>query len=138
MNSKTVPASGRNTICIDFDGTIIPFVSDLYADVAPIRGAISVLRGLKERGYQIVIFTSRMSETWWRYEAQGAWRDFGNIQHKYVYDILTKHEIPFDRITSEKVPAILYLDDRAVPFRNSWDMASDMMEDALDDEALLL
>lgn len=125
MNSLTVPYTGRNTVCIDFDGVIIPFMSDLYAEVAPIYGAIPVIRQLHDLGYEIVIMTSRMSTRWHVDAAGDDWIEFAQRQYEYVAGILTKHGIPYDVITAEKVPAIFYLDDRAIHFTGDWSVALD-------------
>jgi len=133
MNGLTVPPSGKRTICIDFDGVIIPFVSDLYADVKPLFGAATAIRSFAERGFRIVILTSRMSHEWWMAENSNVANavSFGIAQRNYVEGILRKNDIPYDLVTSEKVPALLYLDDRAIYFNGDWGVATDAVEDAV-------
>lgn len=102
------PPIANKVVCIDFDGTIVPW-GPLMAPKEPFPGVAQAIRELKARGYRIVIFTSRLSETWIGDENQ----DLGD-QLAYVADILTDHRIPFDDITADKVPAEAYFDDKAI------------------------
>ena len=60
-----------------------------------------------------IIFTSRLSPTWHRAEG---WKtsEAAKQQREYITAFLEEHDIPFDDITAEKRPAILYLDDKAM------------------------
>jgi len=96
------------TICVDFDGVIHKFSKGwndgtIYDE--PIEGAISSMAKLQRKGFQVVIFTARRE-----YLEIGLW--------------LKKHDtgkvLNFDKliITSTKVPAVAYIDDRAIRFVN--------------------
>lgn len=100
----------KNVVCVDFDGTLYPF-SDLYSRARPNPGAVEAVKRMKEAGFRIVIFTSRLSPTWCFSEHESL-----TGQYNYVQDILLRDGIPFDDITSEKVPAVAYIDDRAVRY----------------------
>ncbi len=102
------------TLAVDFDGTIAHYKG--YAGrgvfLDPIPGAARALRSLKARGWSIVVFTCRTEEDELR-----------------AY--LDTHGIPYDAINvgldpsmecSGKVYADIYLDDRAVTFRD-WESA---------------
>jgi hypothetical protein len=65
---------------------------------------------LKERGYEIVIFSARTGKS------KPDWKE----QERMVREWLIKYDIPFDMITSEKLPAEFYIDDRAVRFEGNW------------------
>lgn len=109
------PTVAAATVCVDFDGTIIPWGS-LDGSPAPFAGARDALLRLKAAGYRIVILTSRASTSWWDAEALARGVDpvaFGSEQLRYVIDLLERHGIPFDEVTAEKVPALAYFDDRA-------------------------
>lgn len=93
---------------VDFDGTIVPW-GPLMADKAPFDGVAEALQQLKDEGYRIGIFTSRMSGTWCTKA-----RTTMVIQRMYVAEILNRYDIPFDFITGEKMPAVAYFDDMAV------------------------
>ena len=108
------PPIANKVVCIDFDGTIVPW-GPLMAPKDPFPGVANAIRELKKAGYRIVIFTSRLSETWIDDEDQ----DLGD-QLAYVAGILTDHLIPFDDITADKVPAEAYFDDRAIRVDESW------------------
>jgi hypothetical protein len=113
------PPVARKVVCIDFDATIFPW-GELNSEEPPLQDAIETIRAFKDAGYRIVIFTSRMSPTWWR--AEGWANDF-MTHHKWwssVAERLIQYDIPFDSITSEKVPAEYYIDDKAIRFENNW------------------
>lgn len=105
---------------IDFDGTIVPW-GPLMGDKDPEPGAVEALRAIKAAGYHIVIFTSRLSKRWARsVVGDEPWRVtvFLNEQEEYVRSTLTRHDIPFDEITAEKVPAEFYIDDKAFRYES--------------------
>jgi hypothetical protein len=116
------PPAARGVLALDFDGTLFPFKSDtghMNGPKSPYPGAVSFAQTAKELGFTIVIFTSRLSPTWW--EAEG-W-DFDKAREKqyaYVAGLLNKFKIPYDLITSEKIPATWYVDDRALSFEGDW------------------
>lgn len=113
------PPVAHNTICVDFDQTLYPY-GDLFGDHPPLPGAVEAMRAFKAAGLRIIIFTSRLSPAWWRSEGWDeytAWKD----QVVYISSILARDEIPFDGLTGEKIPAIAYIDDKAVEFKNNWE-----------------
>lgn len=103
----------KNVVCIDFDGTLYPF-APLFSRARPNPGAVAAMKALKAAGFKIIIFTSRMSPTWTFSEHESL-----TGQYNYIQDILLRDGIPFDEITSEKVPAVAYVDDRAVIYHGS-------------------
>jgi hypothetical protein len=110
MTSGYAP-SAHKVVCVDFDSTIYPW-APIMAKPDPLPGAVEAVRRLKEAGYRIVIFTSRLSPTWLNEEGytSGGQRD-------HIRRLLERDGIPFDAITAEKLPAQWYIDDRAVRFR---------------------
>lgn len=68
----------------------------------PINGAVDALKELKAKGYIIVIHTVR------------------GDRPKHVEDWLRFYGIPFDLVTNIKVPALVYIDDRALRFNGNW------------------
>lgn len=98
----------HRVVAVDFDATLYPW-RPIYEQPDPLPGAVSAMKRLKAAGYRIVIFTSRLSPTWLatrKYDA-GEQRDL-------IEGMLKRDGIPFDEITSEKIPAVWYLDDRAI------------------------
>lgn len=115
------PPVARGVICIDFDATLFPWGKTLLSDDDPFPGAVEALHAFRDAGLTIVILTSRMSKSWWEHEGFSIAERIDQL--RYVEDRLAKHNIPYDRITSEKVPAIAYIDDKAIEFRpneNNW------------------
>ena len=101
---------------IDLDGTIHKY-SDGYKDGEiyddAFDGAKEVIDWLKRNGYEIVIFTTRASKE----NADELGSDH-NEQIKKVTDWLNKHGINFDKITSDKLAADFYIDDKAIHIDN--------------------
>ena len=91
-------------IAIDFDGVIHSYKSGWQgASVAndpPVDGMAEAIAELR-REYQVVVVSSRCLHE-------------GGTQA--IKDYLEKHNIAVDGITGEKIPALAYIDDRAIPF----------------------
>ena len=112
--SADIPPVAHNTVCVDFDGTIFQW-GDIYAKTPPFNGCVEVVRELRKQGWTIVIFTSRLSPTWW--ESEGwTFDEAMETQVKFIRSRLDEFGIPYDYITAEKVPAEYYIDDKAIGF----------------------
>lgn len=103
-------------ICVDFDGVIHSYTSSWKGAAVipdpPVDGAIDFIRHLQLMGYEVVIHTTRASD---ENEADGAllairrWlRDNGLVDHLSI------------AITDRKMPAEVYIDDRALRFEGTW------------------
>lgn len=124
--ANNVPPVGQKVICVDFDGTLFQW-GDLYEKLPPFNGAVDAVRAFKKAGYEIVIFTSRMSPTWWEAEGMDLKKAF-TTQQTFCSKRLDDFGIPYDRITAEKVPAEYYIDDKAIEFTGqqfSWKQIKD-------------
>jgi len=86
------------------DGTVYDGVFD---------GAKEVINWLRDKGYEIVIFTTRASE-----ENANEFGGDHKEQIKMVSKWLTDHGVYFDRITAEKLAADFYIDDKAINISN--------------------
>ena len=96
------------TISIDFDGVLHRYSKGFQDGVPydpPIEGAVKAVERMMEKGYHVVVCTAR---------------DPAN--HQDVYDWLEKWGFPFLDVTNVKVPAYIYIDDRALRFTNWRDM----------------
>lgn len=123
---KTHPPLVNGVVAVDFDGTIIPW-GPLMARRKPFPGVPQAMRALREAGFRIVIFTSRMSPSWLADASLSGLDALGDqypegtfteaAQAAFITKTLTDAGIPFDSITSEKVPAQAYFDDKAVAVR---------------------
>lgn len=114
---KTHPPVADKVICVDFDGTIFAW-GDLYEKTPPLPGAVDFMRALKQQGWTIVIFTSRMSPTWWAAEGKDLKQE-RIFQSSFIEKRLGDYGIPWDRITAEKVPAEYYIDDKAIEYEGN-------------------
>lgn len=104
----------KKTICIDFDGVIHNYSDgfqgkDVFGDVIP--GADNATAVLKEKGWTIIIYTTRPAT-----DALKAWLKEKNISYDYI------NENPDQPKDAEgcKLVADIYLDDRAMRFGGSW------------------
>ncbi len=117
------PPVAKGVICVDFDSTIFPWGKTLLDEESqPFEGAAEAMRAFKAAGLTIVILTSRASTTWWDHE--GFDDEERAAQIEFVNNKLARWSIPWDRITAEKVPAIAYIDDKAIEFKpseNNWE-----------------
>ena len=95
--------AGAKTICVDFDGVLAQYTGWKGPDHVgePMPGVLEFLYKLSI-DYQVVIHTTR--------------------QYPGVWDWLVKHNLQgyISGVTSTKVPAVAYIDDRAICFNGSF------------------
>lgn len=116
-NSATKIPKENITIAIDFDGVISKYDGFKGKGVFgnPIKWAKECINRLYEKGYTIIIFTTRSEE-------------------KEIKEYLNRYDIKFNYInknpknykigcSDKKVLADIYLDDRAINFNGNWHIA---------------
>lgn len=101
---------GRGTIVFDFDGVIHSYTSgwqgvDNVPD-PPLKLGVELAKELKDLGYNLVICSSR------------ATTDAGKMAIEKWLSDNNLSEL-FTEVTCIKVPALCYIDDRAVPFNGT-------------------
>lgn len=114
-----IPPASKNVVCIDFDGTLYPR-GELFGYPPPLKGAKEFVNFIYNKGFYVVIWTSRLSEQWFKdegWDLETAHKE----QVNYISSLLQRDGIPYHKITSEKIPALAYLDDRAIKVENNWD-----------------
>ena len=104
-------------ILIDFDQVIhkysVGWLEGIIYD-EPIKGAREAIKEFRNDGYEVIIFTSRLSKI-----AHG---EDGIVKQKeMIEEWLKEHDIEVDGITGDKIPAEIYIDDRALRFEGKWD-----------------
>lgn len=100
-------------VCIDLDGCIFELKKEgqSYKEVRPKKGAIEKLKMMKEKGYYIIIYTSRHMKTC----SSNVGRVIAKIG-KDTLDLLEKYGVPYDEIFFGKPHADIYIDDNAIRF----------------------
>ena len=123
----------RLTLCVDFDGVIHDYTIGDWREGAlygePLPGAIAALFRLRDRGWNVVIHTTRgRSEQLrrdireWLYNRTMDWDSvFAETVFAPWLESGDPKDFPFI-VTATKLPAIAYIDDRAVRFTNWNDM----------------
>ena len=102
----------KEIIAVDLDGTLAEYTG--WKSIAhigdPYPGAKEFMAELKSKGYELVIYTARVS-LFWNKEL--------DIVVSYIRKWLATHDIPYDSIYAGngKVFADYYIDDKAVPCR---------------------
>jgi len=100
----------QKTVCVDFDGVLSesvgPYTKDHFGP--PIPEGFKLLRALLDRGYHVVILTAR-KET----DMVALW--------------LSNHGFSNMFVTNQKIPAVAYIDDRAISFADDSD-AEDILK----------
>lgn len=129
------------TIAIDFDGVIHKYSKGWHDKTCydvPVEGCFTAIQSLFEAGYSVFIFSTRspkqikkwMKENTYEtdYEHNGMGADPGDYRYpKFGFTVET---IPFWKkfwnkknvvgITKRKLPAMAYIDDRAIKFEGNW------------------
>ena len=92
-------------VAIDFDGVIHKYISPwVSSDVVvdePVDGIKDEIDKLRAAGYKVVVMSSRC---------------LGDGGYDAIKNYLHQHNITVDDITSEKIGAHVYIDDRAMCF----------------------
>ena len=112
---------GKPILCLDFDGVIHSYSSGWKgADVIPdpiVDGAIAFMLGAL-RDFDVVIFSSRSNQPGglqamqrWLYEEAGQLCWYPTPDGPGLEDV---------RFVTEKPPALVTLDDRAITFTGTW------------------
>lgn len=90
----------KKTICVDFDGVLNEYDGYEEGDLGePLTGSKEFIKELR-RKYKVVILTSRQKEQ--------------------VIDWLNNNGFPSMKVTNRKVPAVAYIDDRAIQFNGNY------------------
>jgi hypothetical protein len=108
------------TIAVDLDGTLIR--ENEYGELTPVPGAAEAMNRLHDKGYRIVIYTSRI----------GLAIHAGRLEEEieFVRSVLKQFRIGYDEIfLGEKLIADAYIDDRAIPFRGDWTSAAEELDE---------
>lgn len=90
----------KKTICVDFDGVLNEYNGYEEGDLGePLSGSKDFIKELRKK-YKVVILTSRPKEQ--------------------VSDWLRNNGFPSMKVTNRKIPAVAYIDDRAIQFNGSY------------------
>jgi len=105
-----------NTVAIDLDGVILEYVAPWdgpthFGEAIP--GAAQAISEIKELGYTVVIYTTRINPM---AAHNGGYSTLELLS--LVQGQLEKHGIPYDFIALFKPLAKYYIDDRAVRFKD--------------------
>ena len=98
------------TISFDFDGVINSYKTGwVQADIIPdepVEGIDKVLKKLKEKGYNIVVCSSRAKT---------------KVGENAIWQYLARYDMSqyVTSVTSEKVPSVVLVDDRAIQFNGN-------------------
>jgi hypothetical protein len=99
------------TVCVDFDGVLNhssgPYSANHFGP--PIPEGLKLLKMLKEQGWNVVIHTARKN-------------------HGSVERWLAGQGFPGMLVTSNKVAAVAYIDDRALPWNENDSKAEDILK----------
>lgn len=90
----------KKTICVDFDGVLNEYNGYEEGNLGePLSASKEFIRQLRKK-YKVVILTSRPKEQ--------------------VIDWLNDNGFPSMEVTNRKIPAVAYIDDRAIQFKGSY------------------
>lgn len=122
--SPTTAGSRKRTIAVDFDGVLhwytSPWVNEYTIPDPPVPGAIEWLREM-EQSFEVVILTTR-GRTWRGRRAvlQWLWKHGVHAPGAEMWS-----DLKF-KVTHNKPPALVYLDDRAMRFAGVFPTADDI------------
>lgn len=96
----------KKTVVFDFDGVIHSYVTKWNGDTTfipdpPVAGIKEEIEKIRKAGYEVCVVSTRCAYS-------------GGIEA--IENYLAENGIRVDRITADKPPAIVYIDDRAICF----------------------
>lgn len=97
----------QKRVVFDFDGVIHSYTSGWKGEEVipdpPVKGIDKAIQEIYEAGYQIVVCSTRCCDT---------------LGRQAVIKYLKKHDLwkYVELVTDKKVPAVAYIDDRAIRF----------------------
>ena len=107
---------GKPILCVDFDGVIHSYTSRWIDETTipdpPVPGALAWLEEAA-KVFDVVVYSSR-SKTEAGRNAMAGWIVKHNLDEGRMHDIRLN-------FASEKPPAFLTIDDRAIQFDGTWD-----------------
>ena len=122
FDKETGKIIGLKGIAVDLDGVILEY--DKWKGIdhfgEPIPGAKESLQKLRNLGFKIIIYTTRVNKI--NTKKSFTQRDI----IKLIEQKLKEYNIPFDEISTEKPLAKYYIDDRAIRFTN-WEEVMDFI-----------
>jgi hypothetical protein len=108
----------KYTVCVDFDGVIhaytSPWVAPHVIPDPPVAGALQWILDRMHDDFTVVIHTTR-ARTWRGRRAIRAWLRKHGGEGMY-YEVMGFAGLEDVKITHRKVPALVYIDDRAWRF----------------------
>lgn len=118
----------KRRVMVDFDGTIHKYSrgwddDNPYPYDPPFEKARESISFLKSLGFEVVIFTARLSE-----------QENGDVENqtRMLEDWLEKYDIPYDRMTAEKLAGEFYIDDNGLRIENGdWDTVIEFIKDRM-------
>lgn len=108
----------KDRLMIDFDGVISKYTNGWNNGILvddPMDGVKEAIDHFKGLGFEIIIFTTRASKS----------HNVNPTSEQLIQDLqkwLKEHEIQYDAITADKLPALAYIDDKAIRFTNWFDV----------------
>lgn len=107
----------KPNVLIDFDGVIHKYSKGIHDQTlydSPVEGAKDFIDSIKDK-YRIVVFTARLASF---NEGQAC-----NIAREDIAKWMDEHNIYYDEITCQKLPAVAYIDDMCIEFSPNlgWD-----------------
>lgn len=116
-------ANERYRICVDFDGVLhrydSPWVNAHTIPDFPVKGAMEWLSATHQK-MDVVIFSTRC-KTWRGRRAVRAWlRRFSGPLDWWGHEEKGLRGLHAIKLTHKKIPALVYLDDRAMRFEGTF------------------
>ena len=116
INCKVIDTDEK-VIAIDFDGCIASYIhgwqgKNVFGKI--INGCVEALNNFKNKGYKIIIFTSRLKTDELEYYLKGSNIPFDAINENPWHEYKQHGD-------KRKVIADIYIDDRAITFKGNWE-----------------
>jgi hypothetical protein len=123
------------TIAIDFDGVIHRYSKGWHDGTIydePVRGALEYIKSLMDQGYCVYVLSTRNPRQIKRWLDHYTWKwDSFSKDDQLAFYGYKPEIVPFWKniwdkpyalgITNRKLPAMAYIDDKAVRFEGRWD-----------------